>query len=300
MLNTYSTMLKPLPKVKHIALSGNTYQDASLGRVGHLIGLLLSEGIAVDIHENFALYLSSHGVKIENCTVCTDLDASTDVVASIGGDGTFLRTAEWVGAREIPILGINTGHLGFLASYSLDNISRIIRALNLGEALSEPRMVIMVEGIPDSDMIPFALNEVAVLKEESASMISVNTWIDGNPLADYRGDGLVVSTPTGSTAYNLSVGGPILQPTLSCMSLAPVAPHSLTLRPLVVDGNSRIRLLTTSRSSNYMLSLDGRSCLMRAGSQITIRRADYNVWVVHQYDENFITILRDKLYWGKH
>ncbi len=158
----------------------------------------------------------------------------------------------------------------------------------------------MVEGngIPE-DFLRCALNEIAVMKDDSASMINVHVEIDGFFLADYKADGLIVSTATGSTAYNLSVGGPILQPELDCMVLAPVAPHSLTLRPIVVAGNSVLRIIMTSRTGSCRLSVDGYSVTMKEGTTLEIKGAPYNVNLLSPKDDTFATSLREKLLWGR-
>lgn len=225
-------------------------------------------------------------------------DFAADVVVSIGGDGTFLRTVQWVGDRRIPILGINTGHLGYLADLTLD------------EALGDPqecnfkvenRALLQVHSpaLP-ADYWPFALNEVAILKQDTASMITVDTQISGAPLASYLADGLIISTPTGSTGYSLSVGGPIIEPSAPVNVISPVAPHSLTLRPLVVDAGSEISTITTSRADSFLLSLDGRSINLPNGTPVKITRAPFTVPVVQRACHHFAATLREKLLWGEH
>lgn len=285
--------------ISSIAICGNTFQDSYIPQLRHFINCLLDAGFSIGVQSPFALYLTKHGIDLSGISKYDAPDSGVQLAMSIGGDGTFLRTVEWVGSHGIPVLGINTGHLGFLASFRLEDAEYLAQALKEGKTIEEPRMLIRCEadGMPE-DFWPFALNEVAILKEESSSMICVSATIDSIPLTDYSADGLIISTPTGSTAYNLSAGGAILQPSLSCMSLAPIAPHSLTLRPLVVGGESVLRLTTTSRAESYRVSLDGRSFLMPVGTSLTIRKADYTVSVVRRESDNFVKILRDKLHWG--
>ncbi|MDE6462484.1 MAG: NAD(+)/NADH kinase [Muribaculaceae bacterium] len=224
-------------------------------------------------------------------------DFNADMAVSIGGDGTFLRTVQWVGRRRIPILGINTGHLGYLADLSLD------------EALAEPtasdfkvedRTLLQVSSdMLPPDFWPYALNEVAILKQDTASMITVETRIGGAPLASYLADGLIISTPTGSTGYNLSVGGPIVDPSAPVTVIAPVAPHSLTLRPLVVGADACIDAVTSSRSDFFLLSLDGRSVCLPNGAAIKVTRAPFTVPVIQRAKHHFASTLREKLLWGK-
>ena len=197
-------------------------------------------------------------------------------------------------------MGINTGHLGFLASCSLDEPDYIADGLIEGYFKPERRELLQISGndIPDGTW-PYALNEVAILKDDTSSMINVSAELDGYHITDYLADGLLISTPTGSTGYNLSVGGAILQPTLDAWIVSPIAPHSLTMRPLVVAGDSEIRLTTNSRAEHYRVSLDGRSFTMKCGSGILVRRAGFHISLLRKPDEDFAKTLRNKLHWGK-
>lgn len=219
---------------------------------------------------------------------------------SLGGDGTFLRTAQWVNSSGIPILGVNAGHLGFLADMRPDDLLNL-EPQQLAKLKYEPRMVIKVQSstpLPD-DCWPYALNDVALLKTDTASMIAVEAGINGLPLTTYQADGLVIATPTGSTGYNLSVGGPILEPGANIMLLSPVAPHQLAMRPLGVNGDSRIELTAHSRSGQFMLSLDDRSRPMPEGTKITIEAADFKIIVAQRPSHHFAATLRTKLLWGE-
>lgn len=284
-----------------IVISGNCHQDSYLSEIHDMILLTLDAGIAVAIEHRFARYLIQHGFTLpDSCRLVDFLDDGTTAAISIGGDGTFLRTARWVGRKNIPILGINTGHLGFLAGYTLREAPSLIEMLINGTGIIEKRNLLHVES-PDipTDIFPYALNEVAILKDDTSSMISVHTDLNGIFLADYLADGLLISTPTGSTGYNLSVGGPILQPTLHTICIAPIAPHSLTLRPIVVAGDSVLSAVTTSRAEHYRVSLDGCSFIMNAGSSITVRMADFCISILRRADTDFAKTLRNKLLWGQ-
>lgn len=233
-----------------------------------------------------------------------DADAfEADVAISIGGDGTFLRTARWVGPKEIPIIGFNTGHLGFLAEESLTDAPAIVEDLVHGSYFIEPRSLLEVRAKGDN-LRPsisgraYALNEVAILRHDSASMITVHTLLDDIEIASYQGDGLIISTPTGSTAYNLSVGGPIVQPTAPCWVLSPVAPHALTMRPLVVSDNHVIETSVDSRADTYRVNLDGRLLVLPIDAKLTIRRAPFVVKVLHRQGHTFVDTLSNKLLWG--
>lgn len=230
---------------------------------------------------------------------------AADLAVSIGGDGTFLRTARWIGPRETPILGVNSGHLGFLSDVSLDDAPAVIESIAAGEMRVEERSLLHVipSGAPVDDptglfRFPYALNEVAVTRDDTASMIYVSATLDGAPLATYQADGLIISTPTGSTAYNLSVGGPIMAPAARCWAVSPVAAHTLTMRPLVVPDTSRIDLSVDSRVPFYRLSLDGRSITLPLGVRLAVRRAPFVTRIVTRADHNFAGTLRTKLLWG--
>ena len=282
-----------------IAIYGSRRQDGHLDKLESLISLLSGSGFSVTLHSKLGNYLQEKGVDLSGARVSSSMPDDTSLVISLGGDGTFLRAARWVGKREVPILGVNTGHLGFLSSCNLDNLDDMLGAVCRGDVIVERRMVLWVQGPSlGHDFWPYALNEVAFLKEESASMIAVRTNIDGHFLADYRADGLIVATPTGSTAYNLSAGGPILEPTLDCMVLSPVAPHTLTVRPLVVGGDSELEFTVESRTQEFRLSLDGRSYPVAAGEKVWIKRAGFYTMLIRDKETNFATILRDKLLWN--
>ena len=282
-----------------LAIFGNHYQQGHLAGLRNFFANLAAKGFRVYVEHDFAHYLNSVGVDTDAFFVVEAFPRGVECVVSIGGDGTFLQAAQWVGRRETPILGINTGHLGFLASYSLDDTDELLDVMADGRGRIERRAVIEVvsDAMPDG-FWPYALNEVAVLKGDSASMVTVHAEIDGYFLADYMSDGLVVSTPTGSTAYNLSLGGPILQPTLSCLVLSPIAPHSLTMRPLVVSGGSCIVLTPKSRVRECRVSLDGRSFMVSSGDSLMLKEAPFKVCVVRRPNGNFSALLRNKLGWA--
>ena len=285
--------------MKTLAIYGNRYQQGHLEGLRRFFALLGERGFKVYIERDFSLYLNTMGIAMTDAFMVDDFPRGVDCVVSIGGDGTFLQAAQWVGNRETPILGINTGHLGFLASFSLDDTEELLEVMAHQCWRIERRAVIEVlcDKMPDG-FWPYALNEVAVLKGDTASMVTVHAEIDGFFLADYMSDGLVVATPTGSTAYNLSVGGPIIQPTLNCLVISPIAPHSLTMRPLVVDAASSIVLTPRSRQRECRVSLDGRSYLLNSGESIVLKEASFKVSVVRRPKGNFSKVLRNKLGWA--
>lgn len=283
-----------------IALYGNRHQDGNENAITRLLDMLATRGVAIGIAEKFYNYLSALLPRLPECEVIRSNDFSADVALSIGGDGTFLRTAAWVGNKEIPIVGINTGHLGYLADVPIDCADTIVEEILQGKYTIEDRSLIEVVSNTEIDLPNrFALNEVAILKSASASMLRMVTEVDSRPLTAYLGDGLVVATPTGSTAYNLSAGGPILHPGCHNWVLSPIAPHSLTMRPLVLPDSSEIAIATESgRADTFRLSIDGQSVTLPIGTTITLRKAPYSVRVIQQPLHDFATTLRAKLMWG--
>ena len=217
----------------------------------------------------------------------------------MGGDGTFLDVASRVGDKEIPIIGINTGRLGFLASFSPDHIEETMADIYGGNFGVEAHSVLNISCDElELKNYPFALNEIAILKHDISSMISIHTDINDEYLTTYQADGLIISTPTGSTAYSLSVGGPIIVPQSDTISLTPVAPHSLNMRPLVLCDNSEISLRVESRSHSFLISLDGRSQSYPDNIHLRIRKAPYSVKVVTRQGQSFFSTLRKKMMWG--
>ncbi len=220
--------------------------------------------------------------------------ADADFVFSVGGDGTFLKAASEVGALGKPIVGVNKGRLGYLADLAPNELASAVEDLRAGRYHIECHTVIEAVGFG------CALNEVAILKRDTAAMISVRVSIDNEYVATYQADGLILSTPTGSTAYNLSNGGPIIVPSADALCLTPVAPHSLTCRPIVINGDSELKLEVESRSQHYLLALDGKSTSLRVceSASLLIRKADYCVNIVKFEGRSYYKTLREKLMWG--
>lgn len=292
-------MAEYLKDVDFIAVCGNCRQGEYVARIGQFIRLLLSRGVRVGVRRRFRDYLAQV-IDLPAGAESIETPEGASAVVSIGGDGTFLHTARWVGSLGVPVLGINTGHLGFLANYTIDETEELVDALLGGKTVVQRRSLLRIccPAMPEG-FFPYALNEVALLKEETSSMISVNVEVDGGYLADYLADGLLVATPTGSTAYNLSVGGPILDPSLSCMVLSPVAPHTLTLRPIVIDGGSRLRAVVTSRSADFRVSVDGESFIAPCGTPVLLEPAPYQILTLRRPADTFSSTLRNKLLWGR-
>lgn len=288
-----------------IAVFGKRRQNAEdLPRIAALMEILSGKGIFVSVQRHFYEAMTRDlGVPMEADDVFEADEFSADAAISIGGDGTFLRTARWVGPKEIPIIGFNTGHLGFLAEESLADAPATVDNLLAGNFFIEPRSLLEVKASGENlrqsiSGWAYALNEVAILRHDSASMITVHTFLDDIEVASYQGDGLIISTPTGSTAYNLSVGGPIIQPTAPCWALSPVAPHALTMRPLVVSDSHVITTRVDSRADTYRVNLDGRQLVLPIDVSLHIRRAPFAIKVIHMEGHTFVDTLSSKLLWG--
>ncbi len=281
------------------AIYGSRHQDEFVGSIAAFLEALDREGHTVVMHGKLYRYLLPVAAGSLRCVrrVTEGPDFTADYAVSLGGDGTFLRTASWIGDKEIPVIGVNTGHLGFLASLGASDLPGLAHVLESGGFVQERRSLVHVcaEGLQGS---PYALNEVTITKAETASMIHVGATIDGIPLADYRADGLIVATPTGSTAYNLSVGGPIVQPGAPVLVLSPIAAHSLSMRPLVISDSSRLELHCSGRASLMRLSLDGRTTQLPLDTAVTITRAGFDLLAVQAQGHNFADTLRSKLQWG--
>lgn len=283
--------------MKRLVIFGNTFQQGDVNKVIGLLDHLRNQGIEVAVEREYLRYLSAkQALNLPAFEAAEVPDA--DMALSLGGDGTFLTTVMWVSRQGMPILGINLGHLGYLTAGNLDAHSDVIDDVLAGNFRIEERTMLQVSCDKVEISHPWALNEVAILRHETSSMLDMETMLRGGELTTYRGDGLIVSTPTGSTAYNMSVGGPILEPTTSCLVLSPISPHSLTMRPLVVRDDSEIVVRTYSRATHYEVSIDGEVTLCPTGSTLTITRAPHCARVVQRLDKNFADTIRQKLLWG--
>lgn len=223
-----------------------------------------------------------------------------DMALSIGGDGTFLRTAARIGQSGIPILGVNAGHLGFLSDMQMDEAAEALpEILGNGRYDVEGRSLIELE-IPEcrQPYQSFALNEVAILKRDVSAMVSVSVWVDGSLLNQYDADGLAIATPTGSTAYAMSAGGPILSPQCDCFVIVPIAPHSLTTRPLVIPDNCQLEIGVKSRNGLFLVAIDGLPLHLTTEYRLILHRAPHQVNVVRRRSRTFYDTLRKKLMWG--
>lgn len=289
-----------MKKKLRFAIFGNEYQPKKSTAAQKIFSLLSEKKADIYVEESFYLFLSEgQHLNVPITDVFASLDFDVDFVISIGGDGTFLKAASKVRDRNVPIVGINMGRLGYLADITPTEIDKAIAMLYKGEYITERHAVIQAEAL-DGKLAgsPFALNDIAVLKQDCASMITIHAKIDTENLVTYQADGLIVSTPTGSTAYSLSNGGPIIMPQTNVLCLTPVAPHSLNVRPLVVPANAEITLEVESRSHKFLVAIDGRSEKLPETTRLVIRKAPYEVQIVKRRRRNYISTLREKMMWG--
>ncbi|BDB51866.1 NAD kinase [Flavobacterium ammonificans] len=243
------------------------------------------------IHETYQTF-SSH----------TELDSSFDLLISIGGDGTILRAATLVRNSGIPILGINAGRLGFLASVQKDNIDSFLQFVMDKKYSISKRTLLSLDCSPENDAIKeinFAMNEITVSRKDTTSMITIETYLDGEFLNSYWADGLIISTPTGSTGYSMSCGGPILTPNVKSLVIAPIAPHNLNARPLVIPDDTEVKLRVSGREENYLVSLDSRVTTIANESILIIKKTPFQINMVEIQEETFLKTLRNKLLWGE-
>ncbi|NDV57847.1 NAD kinase [Bacteroides sp. 519] len=283
------------------AIFGNTYQAQKAFHTRTLLKALESRDAEIFIARDFYEFLVSElKLNIKATGLFDENNFDADMVICIGGDGTFLKAANRVGRKGIPILGINTGRLGFLADVSPEEIESTIDDIYQQHYTIEEKSVIQLV-CEDNKILqtsPYALNEIAVLKRDSSSMITIHTSINGENLITYQADGLILATPTGSTAYSLSVGGPILVPQLNAITITPVAPHSLNVRPVVIRDDWEITLDIESRNHSFLVAIDGRNETLKDSNILTIRKADYMIKVVKRADQSFFKTLRGKMMWG--
>ena len=282
------------------ALFGNTYQAKKSFHAELLFRLLKQHKAELCICREFYDFLTRDvRLSLPRLELFDDDRFQADMVISLGGDGTFLKAASRVGSKGIPILGINTGRLGFLADISPEEMEETFNELYDHRYRIEERSVLQLTcDHPRLMREPYALNEIAVLKRDSSSMITIRASVGGMPLATYQADGLIVATPTGSTAYSLSVGGPIIAPDSKTIALTPVAPHSLNIRPFVICDDREITLDVESRSHNFLVAIDGRSESCRETTRLTIAKAAHTIKVVKRVNHRFFDTLRNKMMWG--
>jgi NAD+ kinase len=285
-----------------IAIFGSPYPEHFSKYIQHLIKKLETEHINLIIEEEFSIFLENNirfNKSISTFNSYETLKNKADFLLSIGGDGTLLKAVTYVRESEIPIMGINTGRLGFISSISADQIDDAITDILKGNYKINERTLLELSS--DKNLFKeknFALNEVAVSKKDTSSMIRIDAYVDDEFLNTYWADGLVVSTPTGSTGYSLSCGGPIIMPGTNNIIITPNAPHNLNVRPIVIDDNSVVKLKVEDRDQLALVSLDSRSRAFDSETELIIKKANFKVRLVQPQNNSFTTTIRHKLMWG--
>ncbi|MBU2950577.1 NAD kinase [Tamlana agarivorans] len=287
-----------------VAVFGRFYNKTTSVSVERLFKFLLKKNIDAYIQTDFFNIIqkeSSNNNSFSSFKTFDSLDNTFDFLVSIGGDGTILRAITLVKDKDIPIVGINTGRLGFLATIQVEVIESAMQNIIDGNYKISERSLLSVETSPENKDITsfnFALNEVAVSRKNTTSMIKIETHLDGEYLTSYWSDGLILSTPTGSTGYSLSCGGPVITPSTNSLVLTPIAPHNLSARPLIIPNSTEVHLRVSGREESHLVSLDSRAATLENGSLIKIKKADFKIKMIDLLDESFLITLRKKLLWG--
>ena len=288
-----------------IGIYGQFYHKDPEKYIQLILEALQKNGAEVFIEEGFLKIIEQHegiSTPVSSIETFKTLDTSYDFFLSIGGDGTLLKSVTYVQNLGIPIVGINTGRLVFLATIPKETITNSIQNLMEGKFKISEKSLLTIETSPSNkELTPlnFALNEIAVNRKNTTSMIKVDTTVDGEFLTSYWSDGLIVSTPTGSTGYSLSCGGPVMDPAATSIILTPIAPHNLNARPLVLPDSSVLTLKVSGREESYLVSLDSRIATLTNDTLITIKKAPFTIKMVQMENSSFIKTLRDKLLWGE-
>jgi len=278
-----------------IAINGRQIEKNCISAVLHLLELLEEKNIKISVAPTLQASLSKSGYLVESFQ---KLPKNTDYLISLGGDGTFLESVLLVEDSEIPVLGINAGRLGFLSNITLEEPKKTINYLLEKKYTIEKRSLLKVSGnFLSANAIPYALNEVGIQKCPP-TMMNIKVCIDDENLPDYWADGLLVATPTGSTAYSMSVGGPIITPEARCLLLSPIASHNLSTRPLVINDRAVIKVHVNTRHQHFIVSLDNRFYKVSSGTEIGIEKAAFTVNTIRLPGSSFFSTLQEKLLWG--
>ncbi len=289
--------------MRNIAIYGKSISDFNLKFLNNLIKSLI-----IELNANIYIYhkLKNHKSILDHFDIKffnshDVISGKIDLLISFGGDGTLLDTVTMIKNSNIPVLGINAGRLGFLANINQDDILLAVKALKNRDYNLDERSLLHVENqiILSKNNSNFALNEITVHKKDSSSMLKIEAFLDDEFLNTYWADGLVIATPTGSTAYSLSCGGPIIIPGSNNFVITPISPHNLNLRPMVVGDNVSIKLKASSRESFFLVSMDSRSVTLENNEEILIKKADFKLQLIELPDHNFLKTVRNKLFWGK-
>ncbi|MCE7068748.1 MULTISPECIES: NAD kinase [unclassified Dyadobacter] len=284
-----------------IAIHGRNFNESARPFIENMFNELSRRKVEVQLSKPFRNFLDQNGITHYSELVYEKPDELFDarLIVSMGGDGTLLETISHVGKRQIPAIGINVGRLGFLATVPPERITDMIQALENSQYRIDERTLVEIESNIDLfDGQNFGLNDFTITKTDTSSMITVHTYLNDEFLNSYWADGLIISTPTGSTGYSLSCGGPVLVPHSQNFIITPISPHNLNVRPLVLEDTAVIRLEVKSRSNNFLVSLDARSRVVDENTLLTVRKAGFIARLIKMHDDSFLNTLRSKLSWG--
>jgi len=284
-----------------VAIYGRSFDNSFSVFVQELIDIINNYGWGITIYEPYFPYLQPRLTISDNLDTFkkhADIKDDVDIMISIGGDGTFLETIHLIKDSGIPILGVNAGRLGFLASTQKEDIKSVLEQIKEGRYRLQTRSLIKLNNENLFEGENYALNELTVHKKDSSSMITIHTYIDDLFLNSYWADGLIIATPTGSTAYSLSCGGPILVPGAKDFVITPIAPHNLNVRPVVVPDSRRITLKIEGRSKEFLCAMDSRSVPIDSTMELSITRAEFMINIIQTENQNFLNTIRRKMHWG--
>jgi NAD+ kinase len=285
-----------------IAVYARSTKDNHSAYIEQIYNIVKDEKVDLIIHEPYYNFLKQNynfTIPISTFSTSEELISKADYLICLGGDGTMLETVALVKNSGIPVLGVNTGRLGFLASVNKDDLAKALQQLLKEKFTLDKRELIEITGCSQCfGDVNYALNEFTIHKKDSSAMINIDTYIDDVFLNSYFADGLIVATPTGSTAYSLSCGGPIMMPDSDNFIITPIAPHNLTVRPIVVSNNKKISFKVSGRSDSFNIALDSRSAQIPSNSEIIIKKADFRINLINLEGQHFFTTLRNKMMWG--
>lgn len=288
-----------------VAIYGQFYQNSTEPIIRDIFVFFKKNKVEMVIESSFMTILSEKKIienEYQTFSSHTELNSSFDMMISIGGDGTILRAATLVRQSKIPILGVNAGRLGFLASVQKENINDFLQLVIDKKYTISERTLLSLSSDSDDVYIPdlnFAMNEITISRKDTASMITIDTFLNNEFLNSYWADGLIIATPTGSTGYSLSCGGPILTPDVNSFVINPIAPHNLNARPLVIPDETEIKLKVSGRSEQHLVSLDSRIVSIKNESILIIKKTPFKINMIEIPEETFLKTLRNKLLWGE-
>ena len=283
-----------------VAILGKILKSEPTEYITKIIPLLEKKKVSVFLE--FEYFKSLNGFVSESVSSFKELDKSFDLLISIGGDGTILKAITFVKDLSIPIVGVNTGRLGFLAKIQIENIEQVIEEIILKNYSVSERTLIEVSTSETNQQLSklnFALNEITLSRKNTTSMISIDTKLDNKHLNSYWADGLIISTPTGSTGYSLSCGGPIIMPEAENLIINPIAPHNLNARPLIIPDSTEIKIKVNGRENEFLISLDSRITTLSNSNEVIIKKSPFKIKMIELENESFLITLREKLMWGK-